>query len=80
MPGRSTTESGLPSSSTIFTGMRCTTLVKLPVALSGGSSANSWPLAGEMLSTCPWKTWPGKVSTSISTFCPARTSVSWVSL
>ena len=46
MPGRSTTASGLAGSSTIFTGMRWTTLVKLPVALSGGSSANSWPLAG----------------------------------
>ena len=44
------------SSSTIFTGMRWTTLVKLPVALSGGSSANSWPLAGERLSTRPRKT------------------------
>ena len=42
------------ASSTIFTGMRCTTLVKLPVALSGGSRANSWPLAGAMLSTWPW--------------------------
>ena len=39
--------------STILTGMRCTILVKLPVALSGGSSANCWPLAGAMLSTTP---------------------------
>ena len=46
MPGRNTNESGLPASSTILTGMRCTTLVKLPVALSGGSKANSCPLAG----------------------------------
>ena len=36
----------LTSSSTIFTGMRCTTLVKFPVALSGGSNANCDPLAG----------------------------------
>ena len=70
----------LPASSTIFTGMRWTTLVKLPVALSGGSSANSWPLAGERLSTRPLKTWPGNVSTSISTGWPARTLVSCVSL
>src|ERR1700731_3392502 len=43
MPGRSTT---LDASIAILTGMRCTILVKLPVALSGGSSANSWPLVG----------------------------------
>ena len=30
-----------------MTGTRCTILVKLPVALSGGSSANSRPLAGD---------------------------------
>ena len=51
------------SSSTIFTGMRCTILVKLPVALSGGSSANSSPLAGETLSTWPCSRHPGKPST-----------------
>ena len=53
MPGRSRFASGLPASRTIFTGMRWTTLVKLPVALSGGRRANSWPLAGAMLSTRP---------------------------
>src|SRR6478735_10564635 len=46
MPGRSSMRALLSLSSAIRTGMRCTTLVKLPVALSGGSSANSWPLAG----------------------------------
>ena len=51
MPGRSSPRSGSFGSIAIFTGMRCTILVKLPVALSGGSSANSWPLAGAMLST-----------------------------
>src|SRR3981189_3728232 len=35
------------------TGSRCTILVKLPVALSGGSSVNTEPAAGEMLSTTP---------------------------
>ena len=53
MPGRSRPASASSSRSTIFTGMRWTILVKLPVALSGGSSANSWPLAGAMLSTTP---------------------------
>ena len=43
----------MPASRVIFTGMRWTTLVKLPVALSGGSRANSWPLAGARLSTRP---------------------------
>ena len=37
----------------IFTGMRCTILVKLPVAFSGGSSANWAPVPGEKLSTLP---------------------------
>ena len=35
--------------------MRWTILVKLPVALSGGSRANSSPLAGARLSTWPFK-------------------------
>ncbi len=35
------------------TGTRCTILVKLPVALSGGSSVNTEPAAGDMLSTTP---------------------------
>ena len=46
MPGRSLPSSGSFLSISILTGMRWTILVKLPVALSGGSSANSWPLAG----------------------------------
>ena len=53
IPGRTNVPSAESASSTIFTGTRCTTLVKLPVALSGGSSANSWPLAGARLSTWP---------------------------
>jgi hypothetical protein len=31
--------------------MRCTTFVKFPVALSGGSSENFAPVAGDRLST-----------------------------
>src|SRR6266481_4675951 len=46
IPGRSSTAEPSSRSSAIFTGIRCTTFVKLPVALSGGSNANSWPLAG----------------------------------
>ena len=48
MPGRNCCTSfswGLLNS--IFTGMRCTTFTKLPDALSGGSSANLAPVAGE---------------------------------
>src|SRR5262249_22648865 len=79
MPGRSRPLSS-ESSSAILTGMRWTILVKLPVALSGGSSANSRPLAGDRLSTCPVSSTPGKVSTAILTGWPSRTWVSWVSL
>jgi hypothetical protein len=35
------------------TGTRCTILVKLPVALSGGSSVNTEPEPAAMLSTIP---------------------------
>ena len=47
IPGRTRVPSEGCSSSTIFTGTRCTTLVKLPVALSGGSSANVLPVPGD---------------------------------
>jgi hypothetical protein len=59
--------------------MRCTTLVKLPVALSGGSSANCEPLAGAMRSTRPRSYWFEKLSTVNSNGCPGRTWVSCVS-
>ena len=42
------------------TGTRCTILVKLPVALSGGSSENTEPDAGAKLSTVPSICVPGK--------------------
>ena len=45
-PGRNRPTVAWPGSSTIFTGTRCTIFVKLPVALSGGNSANCDPLAG----------------------------------
>src|SRR5580704_8623110 len=46
-PGRNRWAAAWPRSSTIFTGTRCTTFVKLPVALSGGNNANCEPLAGD---------------------------------
>src|SRR6185437_8227963 len=79
MPERSRPASA-SSSNTIFTGMRCTILVKLPVALSGGSSANSRPLAGDRLSTWPLSVTSGKLSISISTGWPGRMRASCVSL
>ena len=60
MPGRNRLASGSSALTTILTGMRWTILVKLPVALSGGSSANSWPLAGARLSTWPCHLGAGK--------------------
>jgi hypothetical protein len=42
-----------PASKTILTGMRCTTLTKLPVAFSGGKRLKSEPVAPAMLRTCP---------------------------
>ena len=56
----------------IFTGIRCVIFVKLPVALSGGRSANAEPLAGERLATLPRSTMPGKASTLISAASPTR--------
>jgi hypothetical protein len=47
------------SSSTIFTGTRCTTFTQLPDAFSGGSSENTAPVPEAMLSTRPRKTVPG---------------------
>src|SRR5689334_4739642 len=54
----------------ILTGTRCTTLVKFPVALSGGSSANLAPVAPLTLSTLPSATQPPYASTENSTGCP----------
>ena len=62
------------------TATRWTTLVKLPVALSGGSSENCAPEAGEIDDTTPSTTLPSSASTETSTFCPGLTFASWVSL
>ena len=45
------------------TGTRCTILVKLPVAFSGGSNENCEPDAGATLSTVPFSTAPSSAST-----------------
>ena len=59
MPTRSGRRGSGGSVTTIFTGTRWTTLVKLPVALSGGSRANRAPVAAASDSTRPWKVTPG---------------------
>ena len=62
------------------TGMRCTTLVKLPVAFSGGSSENTAPEAGASDDTVPSKSWPSVASTETRTFSPGTSLASCVSL
>ncbi len=52
-PGSSLPASAPGSGMRIFTGTRCTILVKLPVAFSGGSRANLAPVAGARLSMIP---------------------------
>ena len=59
-PGRSARSSGSLVSSATRTGTRCTILVKLPVAFSGGMTLKIAPVPGERLSTWPRKTWSGK--------------------
>jgi hypothetical protein len=62
------------------TGSRSTILVKLPVALSGGSSENTAPEAGEKLSTMPSIVCSGSASTATETVCPGRRRATCVSL
>ena len=73
MPGRTSVPSAGFGSSTIFTGTRCTTLVKLPVALSGGSKAKVLPVPGDQLSTWPVSTRSGNASTVTRAGSPIRT-------
>ena len=80
MPERISGRRSCPGSKAMRTGMRWTTLVKLPDEVSLGSREKVAPVAGEMLSTWPLKVWPGKVSMRISTGCPARMLPIWVSL
>ena len=72
IPGRNLPASGLSGAIRNLTGIRCTTLVKLPVALSGGNRLNWAPLAGAMLLTIALIAIPGKVSTRISARWPTR--------
>ena len=44
IPGEIRRNASPGSLKTIFTGMRCTTFTKLPVAFSGGSKANCEPV------------------------------------
>ena len=62
------------------TGTRCTTLVKLPLALSGGSRLKRAPVAAEKLSTSPCRVTPEKASTTTCTGWPLRMFWSCVSL
>ena len=62
-PGRSTLASGASAGNAMRTGTRWTILVKLPVALSGGSRLNCAPVAGAKLSTVPVTRCSGKAST-----------------
>ena len=39
--------------------MRCTTFTQLPEVFCAGSTENSEPLSGAMLSTTPFQAWPG---------------------
>ena len=62
------------------TGTRCTTLVKLPVAFSGGSSENTAPEAGASDDTVPSNSLSDDASTEIRTFSPGTSLASCVSL
>ena len=64
----------------IFTGTRCTTLTKFPVAFSAGMMLNRLPVPDWIELTLPVKSWSGYASTSIVTGWPTRMFVSCVSL
>src|SRR5271170_8231759 len=67
IPGRSAPRSATSAGTWMRTGRRWMILVKLPVALSGGSSVNTEPDAGEKLDTTPSNFSPGSASTVIAT-------------
>ncbi len=80
MPGRNNPSRATPAGTWMRTGRRCTILVKLPVALSGGSNEKIAPEAGEKLSTVPWIACSGSASTAIVTGWPGRSRAICVSL
>src|ERR1700728_4523018 len=80
MPGRSNPSRATSRGTWMRTGRRCTILVKLPVALSGGSSENTAPEAGEKLSTTPSIVCSGSASTAMEAVCPWRRCATCVSL
>jgi len=62
------------------TGTRCTILVKLPVAFSGGMTLKTAPVPGARLATWPKKTWPGSKSAVTVAVSPLLIRASWSSL
>ena len=62
------------------TGTRCTILVKLPVAFSGGITLKTAPVAGARLSTWPRKCGPAAHRRRSSPSAPGRIRASWSSL
>ncbi len=79
-PGRSTCALIVSASKPMRTVTRCTILVKLPVALSGGSSENCAPEAGAIERTVPSSALPFSASTTTSTFWPGLIEPICVSL
>lgn len=70
--------SGGGSMNAMRTGTRCTTLTKLPVALSGGKSEKTAPVPPDRLSTFPKSGRPLNAATRISARWPGRISPIWV--
>src|SRR5262245_51757808 len=79
-PGRNTASRATSAGTAILTATRCTILVKLPVALSGGSNENTEPEAGAKLTTVPSMVRFGSASTDIATCWPGDSPSSCVSL
>ena len=55
----------------IFTGIRCVTLIKFPLELSGGSNENFAPVASLKLTMVPSIAKSAKASKRIFTFLPS---------
>ncbi len=80
MPGLSRDCSATAAGTRMRTGKRCTILVKLPVALSGGSNEKTEPDAGATLATRPSSLRSGNASMAMATGCPGTSFESCVSL